>query len=77
MSTYSMFRYWSITYGMHVARIAMKNEHGDELFTIVPQDGSGAHNRSQRTKALEALEAALATGQEPGRVWLEGEAVDG
>lgn len=73
MASYTLFRFWSITYGMHVARIAVRNEHGDELFVIVPQDGSGARNRAQRTKALEALDAALATGHEPGRVWLDEE----
>jgi hypothetical protein len=70
---YTMFRYWSVVEGMHVARLAARNAHGDELFVFVPQNGSGAQNRAQRTKGLEALEVALENGHEPGRVLVENE----
>lgn len=70
---YTMFRYWSVTEGMHVARLAARNAHGDELYVLVPQSGSGAQNRAQRAKGLEALEAALEEGHEPGRVIVESE----
>ena len=69
--TYVQYRYWSIIEGRHVARLAVRNDHGDELFVIVPQDGSGAYNRSWRTKGLEALEGALANGHPPGRVLVD------
>lgn len=69
--TYTQFRYWSIVEGRHVARLAVRNPDGDELFAVVPQDGSGAYNRSWRTKGLEALEGALAAGHPPGRVLVD------
>lgn len=71
MATYNLYRYWSITHGMQVARIAMRNEKHDELFVIVPQEGTGMQKRAWRTKGLEALEAAIATHHEPGPIHLE------
>lgn len=63
-----MYRFWSPVHGMHMARLAVTNEHGDELFCLVPQPGSGAQNRAQRAKGLDALEAALSSHHEPGMV---------
>jgi len=71
--TYTQFRYYSIVEGRHVARLAVRNAQSDELFVIVPQDGSGAYNRSWRTKGLEALEGALEAGHPPGRVKVDEE----
>jgi hypothetical protein len=73
MMVYTQFRYWSIIEGRHVARLAVRNPQGDELFVIVPQDGSGAYNRSWRTKGLEALEGALSHEHPPGRVQVDEE----
>lgn len=53
---------------MHMARLAVTNTHGDELFCLVPQPGSGAQNRAARARGLDALEAALASNHEPGMV---------
>lgn len=58
--TYTQYRYYSVIAGMHVSRLSVRNEHGDEVFVIVPQSGSGAQNRAWRTKGLDALEAAVA-----------------
>lgn len=69
--TYNLYRYWSVTHGMNVARVAMRNERHDELFVIVPQEGTGMQKRAWRTKALDALESAIATGHEPGLIELE------
>lgn len=66
--TYTQYRYWSPVLGMHAARLSMHNAQGDELFVIVPQDGSGAQNRAWRTRGLDALEAAVSSGHVPGEV---------
>jgi hypothetical protein len=71
--TYTQFRYWSIIEGKHVARLAVRDPQGGELFAIVPQDGSGAYNRNWRNKGLEALEQALVHGHPPGQVTVDKE----
>lgn len=74
---YTMYRFWSPVYGMHMARLSVSNSHGDELFCLVPQSGSGAQNRNARTRGLDALEAALASGHPPGMVIVNEEDHDG
>lgn len=71
--TYTQFRYWSVIEGCHVTRLSVRDANGGELFVIVPQDGSGAKNRAWRTKGLEALEGAIASGHPPGRVTVDRE----
>jgi hypothetical protein len=68
--TFTQFRYYSIVHGCNVARFSVHNSHGDELFAIVPQNGRGSENRAWRTKALETLDEALATGHPAGEVRL-------
>ena len=45
----------------------MFNDRGDEYYTIIPRVEGKAH-RDNRYAALEALEAAIARGGQPGRV---------
>ena len=65
--TYQQIRFWSPATGDWCWRVSMANSHGHELFMII-DDGSGKERRARRAAALEAIQAAVERGDDPGEV---------
>lgn len=68
MAPYFAHRYWSPTLGMPAVRLSMADDHGGEFWRIIPVDGSSAKYREDRDAALDAIEDAIARGDDPGEV---------
>lgn len=67
MSGYSAYRFWSPLLGADAVRFSMVGERNAEYFAIVP-GGEGRVYRENRDRALDAIEDAIARGDEPGEV---------
>ena len=67
MAVYQQLRSWSPTRGGYVWRISMPDAHFKELYMII-DDGSGKERRARRAAALEAIQAAVERGDDPGEV---------
>lgn len=64
---YQQIKFWSPALGGYAWRISMPNAHGHELFMIV-DDGTGRERRARKAAALEAIQAAIERGDQPGEV---------
>lgn len=71
MSTYTQYKYWSIIEGCNVMRLSMRNDRGDEYFSIVPCGSSGKAARQARENALDVISDAIERGDEPGQVMMK------
>ena len=67
MSVYREMRFWSPVLGCDAARLSMVDERGGEFWRVVPVSGGKAW-REARDRALDAIEDAVARGDEPGEV---------
>jgi len=65
---YASYPHWNIVLGCKAVRLSTSDHVGHEFFSIVPQDGTGRQNKARREQALDALEAYLQAGGEPGEV---------
>ena len=65
---YREFRFFSPVLGRRAARISSSDKMGGEYFAIVPMDGGSAVNKERREAALEAIDAAIRAGRDPGEV---------
>lgn len=67
MMQYNDFR-WSPMLGCDAARISMVDAQNQEHFAIIAADVPGSVYRERRRKALEAIEAPIRNGRDPGEV---------
>lgn len=66
MRRYGIFRFYSVELGEPAARLSMVNDHDQEFWVIVPTMGKGW--RQRRDEALDTIDAAIESGEEPGEV---------
>lgn len=67
MSIYRAYHYWSPTLGVQAVRLSMVDAHGSEFYSVIADEG-GKSYRAARDTALDAIEDAIAEGQQPGEV---------
>lgn len=65
MRAYREQHFWSIALDSEAARLSMADSQGREYFTIVSR---GTDYREVKERALDAIEAAISKGDEPGEV---------
>ena len=68
MSVYREYTFWSPVLGDAAARLSMPDDHGLEYFAIVRRPSNGREWREARADALQAIEAAILRGDQPGEV---------
>jgi hypothetical protein len=79
MAGYHEFRFWSPMLGCEALRLSVTGGaaaaqfHGrgvvtQEYFAIIPAHETGRKYRDRRNAALDAIDAAIAAGREPGEV---------
>lgn len=73
MPTYSEFRFYSPIADDNMVRVSMCDDRGSEFFMTIP-DGVGKGYRMRREEVLSALELAIHTGLDPGRVTITAQA---
>lgn len=64
-------RSWSVVAGCRVARVSMADDRGGEHYAILDAEMRGKDYRERRARALEAIEASIADGNDPGQVYVE------
>jgi hypothetical protein len=67
MTGYLSFRFYSPEMDTAAVRLSMADSRGREYYAILP-GGSGKGWRERRDTALDAIEAAIEAGEEPGEV---------
>jgi hypothetical protein len=65
---YREYRHYSPTFGMNAVRLSMVDWHGGEFWRIIAIDGNAEKYREDRDLALDAIEDAIARGDDPGEV---------
>lgn len=68
MTEYQQLKMWSPVDDCYVARISVGNDHGHELFMLVPMNMPSRDFRTHRTAALDAIQEAIDAGLDPGEV---------
>lgn len=77
MPAFREHRFWSPMLGCDATRLSMTDARGGEFFKIIPVQSGVALDRDgkrvpryrvDRDAALDAIEDAVASGQEPGEV---------
>lgn len=66
-AVYQATRFWSPTTGDWCWRVSMPDAHCRELFVII-DDGTGQQRRARKAAAIEAIQAAIERGDQPGEV---------
>jgi len=54
--------------GERAVRLSVADDHGREFFMLVPRPTGGRAWRDERDEMLQAIEAAIERGDEPGEV---------
>ena len=68
MTVFREYKFWSPMLGENSVRLSVPDDHGREVFMILPMPTSGKAWRDEREEALQAIEAAIMRGDEPGEV---------
>lgn len=69
---YRSWRHWNIVMGCTATRLSTSDDRGNEFFVLVRQNQTGKQNKLLRNVALDAIEAHIEMGGEPGEVPFHG-----